>query len=88
MASAPLSVLILAWGCDGGPRVVSGWRRFQLAGGGAVVVGTVGVSPDPPLKWPRQRVGTREYPSEQGEYVLSRVVFIRKERHSLDASFS
>jgi len=45
-------------------------------------------NPDPPLKWPRQRVGTREYPSEQGEYVLSRVVFIRKERHSLDASFS
>jgi len=43
-ASAPLSVLILAWGCDGGPSVVSGWRRFQLAGGGAVVVGTVGVS--------------------------------------------
>ena len=41
-ASAPLSVLILAWGCDGGPSVVSGWRRFQLVGGRAVVVGTVG----------------------------------------------
>lgn len=46
------------------------------------------LNPDPPLKWRRQRVGTREYPSEQGEYVLSRVVFIRKEGHSLDASFS
>jgi hypothetical protein len=34
------------------------------------------------------RVGAREYPSGQGEYDVSRVGFIRKEGHSLNASFS
>jgi hypothetical protein len=37
-------VVILSLGCDGGPSVVSGGRRFQLAGGRAVVVGTGGVN--------------------------------------------
>jgi len=35
-------VVILSLGCDGGPSVVSGGRRFQLAGGRAVVVGAGG----------------------------------------------
>jgi len=35
--------------------------------------------------WSRWRVVTGEYPSEQGEYDLSRVVFIRKEGHPLNA---
>jgi hypothetical protein len=34
---------ILSVGCDGGPSVVSGERRFQVVGGRAVVVGTGGV---------------------------------------------
>ena len=34
------------------------------------------------------RVGACEYPSEQGEYDLSGVGFIRKEGHSLKADFS
>ena len=38
-------VLILSSGCEGGPSVVSGGRRFQVAGGRAVVVGTDGVFP-------------------------------------------
>jgi hypothetical protein len=37
-------VVILSLGCDGGPSVVSGGRRFHVAGGRAVVVGTGGVN--------------------------------------------
>ena len=35
-------VSILSLGCDSGPSVVSGGRRFQVIGGRAVVVGTGG----------------------------------------------
>lgn len=54
---------------------------------------TVGVKLAPPEPGSTDQSGpvagrTREHPSEQGEYGLSRVVFNRTEGHPLDASFS